>query len=198
MNASTQHRDVLLLLALCPLAAASDTVVNAVGAGVLVLIIAPLTALALAPARRALTPDIRFAAALLLFAGVAACIEVLLRAYFFDLHDSLGVFAPLVVASIVLTAMLAIDAQSASASSVARLSLAIAAVLLMLGAARELVGRGSLFHDAGLMLGDWAQPFEMKVFRVDMGFLLGMLPPGAFIALGLLLAIRNWWVRRHA
>lgn len=196
MNASTPQRDVLLLLALCPLVAASDTVVNAIGAGVLVLTIAPLTALAIAPARRALTSDIRFAAALLVFAGVAACIEILLRAYFHDLHGALGVFAPLIVANIALAALLALDTQPASTLCILRLSLAIAAALLVLGAARELVGRGSLFHDAGLLLGAWAQPFEMKVFRVDMGFLLGMLPPGAFIALGLLLALRNWWVRR--
>ena len=73
-----------------------------------------------------------------------------------------------------------------------RLSLAIAAMLLVLGVARELVGRGSVLHDAGLMFGVWARAFETKVFSVDMGFLLGMLPPGAFISLGLLLALLNW------
>lgn len=195
MNTTTQHRDVLLLLALCPLVAASDTVLNALGAGALVLIVATLTALVLTPVRRALTPEVQFPAAVLVFAGAAACMEVALYAYFPDLHEALGVFAPLIIANIVLIALLA-DDHASSVLGVVRLSLAIGAALLVLGAARELVGRGSLFHDAGLVLGAWAQPFEMKVFRVDMGFLLGMLPPGAFIALGLLLAARNWWMRR--
>ena len=66
----------------------------------------------------------------------------------------------------------------------------MALTLLLLGAARELVGRGSLLHDAHL-LGTWASGLGIQLFRVDMGFLLATLPPGAFLALGLLLALRN-------
>ena len=60
----------------------------------------------------------------------------------------------------------------------------------------ELVGRGSLLNGAGTLLASWAERFEVKVFSVDMGFLLAMLPPGAFISLGLLIAVRNWLARR--
>jgi electron transport complex protein RnfE len=70
--------------------------------------------------------------------------------------------------------------------------------LLALGLARELVGRGSLLNGAGALLGSWAQRLEIKVFSVDMGFLLAMLPPGAFISLGLLIAARNWLARRRS
>jgi len=73
----------------------------------------------------------------------------------------------------------------------------IALSLMLLGAARELVGRGSLLHDAGRLLGTWAQPLQIEVFRLDMGFLLAMLPPGAFMSLGLLLAMRNWLAERR-
>jgi electron transport complex protein RnfE len=73
-------------------------------------------------------------------------------------------------------------------------TLILALVLLILGLVREFVGRGSLFHDAR-MLGDWAGFLDVQVFRADMGFLLAMLPPGAFIAFGLLLAARNWMNR---
>jgi electron transport complex protein RnfE len=79
-----------------------------------------------------------------------------------------------------------------------RISIGIALTLLALGLARELVGRGSLLNGAGAMLGSWAQRFEIKVFSVDMGFLLAMLPPGAFISLGLLIAARNWLARRRS
>ena len=73
----------------------------------------------------------------------------------------------------------------------------MALTLLLLGAARELVGRGSLLHDAHL-LGTWASGLGIQFFRIDMGFLLAMLPPGAFLALGLLLALRNWLGQRRA
>jgi len=79
-----------------------------------------------------------------------------------------------------------------------RISLGIAFSLLALGFARELVGRGSLLNGAGAMLAPWAERLEVKVFSVDMGFLLAMLPPGAFISLGLLIAARNWLASRHA
>jgi electron transport complex protein RnfE len=76
-----------------------------------------------------------------------------------------------------------------------KLGVQIALLLLLLGIARELVGRGSIFHDAGNQFGDWAR--GLQLFRADMGFLLAMLPPGAFISLGLLLALRNWLLDRR-
>jgi electron transport complex protein RnfE len=77
------------------------------------------------------------------------------------------------------------------------IGIGIGLTLLVLGVARELVGRGSLLHGAGSMLATWASHLEIRVFRVDMGFLLAMLPPGAFISLGLLIALRNWLTARN-
>jgi electron transport complex protein RnfE len=59
-----------------------------------------------------------------------------------------------------------------------------------------LVGHGSLFHGAAVSFGPQLQELEWTAFDFDMGFLLAMLPPGAFIALGLLLALRNAWQSR--
>ena len=198
MSSSAPQRDLLLLLMLCPLLAVSDTVVNAIGAGVAVLIAAPAAAVLFMLARRWLTPETHLAAVLLLLAGVTACVELLMRAYFYDLHESLGVFLPLIVANVVVAGALITPEQTIGCglSSVLRTSAAIALMLLILGVARELVGRGSLLHDAGLMFGPWARAFDTSVFRVDRGFLLGMLAPGAFISLGLLLAVRNWRARK--
>jgi len=79
-----------------------------------------------------------------------------------------------------------------------RIAIGIALTLIVLGFARELVGRGSLLSGAAMLLGDWAERLEIKVFSVDMGFLLAMLPPGAFISLGLLIAARNWIASRKS
>jgi Na+-translocating ferredoxin:NAD+ oxidoreductase subunit E len=194
MIAAIQRRDVALLLAMCPLLAVSDTVVNSIGAGVFVLIAAPAAALVYLAVRRWLGEETQLAAAFLLFAAVVSCFDILMRAYFYDLHGALGVFAPLTAANCALVgACAAVDEPARKRfMDVIKTSVAIAGILLVLGVARELVGRGSLLHDASLMFGSWARPLETKVFSVDMGFLLGMLPPGAFISLGLLLALLNW------
>jgi electron transport complex protein RnfE len=194
MIAAIQRRDAALLLAMCPLLAVSDTVVNSIGAGVLVLLAAPLAAFLYLALRPLLSEEAQLPAAVVLFASVVACLAVLMRAFFYELHGALGVFAPLVAANCALIGACAAGDEPARTRfiDVLKASVAIAGVLLVLGVARELVGRGSLLHDAGLMFGVWARPFETKVFSVDMGFLLGMLPPGAFISLGLLLALLNW------
>ena len=196
MTAAVQHRDAALLLAMAPALAMSETVVSSIGMSALILVAALLTAGMFVIVRRFLAPEAQLPGALLLFAGVVACSEVLMRAFFYDLHGELDVFVPLAIANVVIVGALisSDETDSRMLVDVAKISLAMALILLVLGVGRELVGRGSLLHDAGLMLGLWARTLETKVFRVDMGFLLGMLPPGAFISLGLLLAFHNWWM----
>jgi Na+-translocating ferredoxin:NAD+ oxidoreductase subunit E len=182
------------LLALCPLLAASDTVINALGLSVAVLLIVPLASATMLILRRWLIEDSVFAVSALILATIVACAELLMRAWFPDLRTSLGLFLPLIVANLVILDHLQ-ESQPDAAMSLStglRIALGIAASLLILGFAREFVGRGSLLHSTGRMLGTWASELETTVFHVDMGFLLAMLPPGAFIALGLLIATRNW------
>ncbi|MGH8185489.1 MAG: Rnf-Nqr domain containing protein [Steroidobacteraceae bacterium] len=188
------------LLALCPLLAVSDTVVNALGLGVAVMIIVPLVTALVAAVRNRLDDELSIATGLLVLAGSIACMELLLRAWFPDLRASLGVFVPLVLANAVIVGHLQMTRASRREALVMsfRTSGQIAVTLVLLGILRELVGRGSLLHDAGLMFGGWASALEANVFRVDMGFLLAMLPPGAFISLGLLIAARNWLAQRRS
>jgi Na+-translocating ferredoxin:NAD+ oxidoreductase subunit E len=200
---ATPHKRVfnstVQLLALCPLLAVSDTVVKAVGFGVVVLIVVPAATLLLGLIRRLLDANIVLAASLLMTAGLVTAGELLLRAWFHDLGASFGVFLPLLAINIVLidqVRSLHEDRCGALGRSV-RISIGIALTLLALGFARELVGRGSLLNGAGAMLASAAERFEIKVFSVDMGFLLAMLPPGAFISLGLLIAARHWLARRR-
>jgi Na+-translocating ferredoxin:NAD+ oxidoreductase subunit E len=188
------------LLALCPLLAVSDTVVNALGLGVAVMVLAPLATALVAAVRNWLDDEISLAASLLILAGSIACMELLLRAWFPDLRASLGLFLPLVLANVIIANHLHVASGRRRAALLAslRTSGQIAVTLALLGILRELVGRGSLLHDAGLMFGTWASALEANVFRVDMGFLLAMLPPGAFISLGLALAARNWLAQRRS
>ncbi|WP_129642767.1 Rnf-Nqr domain containing protein [Peristeroidobacter agariperforans] len=197
-----RHRafgSTLQLLALCPLLAVSDTVVKALGFSTLVLVIFPLATLLLSALRRWLADSIVLPASLLVTAGLVTAAELFMRAWFHDLGASFGVFLPLVAVNIVVIDH--IQARDVSRGTAlirsVRIALGIALTLIALGFARELVGRGSLLSGAATLFGNWGEHLEIKVFSVDMGFLLAMLPPGAFISLGLLIAVRNWIASRN-
>jgi electron transport complex protein RnfE len=187
------------VLALCPLLAVSDTVVKAIGFSVVVLLLLPLSTILFGVIRRRLDVTIALAASLLIAAGLVTASELLLQAWFHDLGASFTVFLPLLAVNVIMIDH-AIEPPAGLARALkrsVRISIGIALTLLALGLARELVGRGSLLNGAGTLLGSWAQGLEIKVFSVDMGFLLAMLPPGAFISLGFLIAARNWLARRR-
>lgn len=198
-----RHRafgSTLQLLALCPLLAVSDTVVKALGFSVLVLVIFPLATLLLSAIRRWLNDSIILPASLLVTAGLVTAAELFMRAWFHDLGASFGVFLPLLAVNIVVIDLMQtseVDRGRALIRSV-RIAIGVSLTLFALGLARELVGRGSLLSGAATLFGNGGERMEIKVFSVDMGFLLAMLPPGAFISLGLLIAARNWIARRHS
>lgn len=181
----------LQLLALCPLLAISDTVVKAIGFSSIVLLLMPLSTVLFNVVRRWLDATISLAASLLIAAGLVTAIDLFLQAWFPDLGASFAVFLPLLAVNLIMVDH-TLDTRTSLPGALnrsVRISVGIALTLLALGLARELVGRGSLLNGAGTLLGSWAQHFEIKVFSVDMGFLLAMLPPGAFIALGMLSAL---------
>jgi electron transport complex protein RnfE len=197
--AAPAFSSTIQLLALCPLLAVSDTVVKAIGFSVVVFVVLPLSRLLFDVIRRWLDVTIALAASLLIAAGLVTAAELLLQAWYHDLGASFTVFLPLLAVNVIIIDH-AIEPPTSLANTLnrsVRISIGIALTLLALGFARELVGRGSLLNGAGALLGSWAQGFEIKVFSVDMGFLLAMLPPGAFISLGLLIAARNWLAGRR-
>jgi Na+-translocating ferredoxin:NAD+ oxidoreductase subunit E len=188
------------LIAVCPLLAMSDTVADALGIGTAVLIVVPLATVLLELLRSRLTTEIALAATMLTLAALVACVELLMSAWLSELRGALNLFLPLIVSNLIVVHHLQAPHPSLGAAFAGSLRIAagIAITLLPLGIARELVGRGSLLHDAGTLLGSWAGWSEIGVFRVDMGFMLALLPPGAFISFGLLLAARNWLSHRRS
>jgi electron transport complex protein RnfE len=197
---SRKFGSTVQLIAVCPLLAMSDTVVNALGIGVIVLIVVPLATALLAVMRPRLANETALAASVLTLAALVACVELLLSAWFSELRTSLTLFVPLIVSNLIVVQHVYTRHESfvEAVTESLRIAVGIAITLLPLGIARELVGRGSFLHDANALLGAWAGWAEVSVFRVDMGFLLAMLPPGAFIAFGVLLAARNWFRQRRS
>jgi len=131
----------------------------------------------------------------LVIAAVVTVIELLMSAYFYDLYRVLGIFIPLIVTN---CAIIGRAEGFACKNSVVRslidalaMGIGFTLVLVVLGGMRELVGQGTLFAHAELMFGDWGRQLNVTVLSDYRGFLVAVLPPGAFLGLGLLIAIKN-------
>lgn len=191
-----QNTGLVVLLGLCPLLAVTGTVINALGLALATLLTLMVSNLAVSLARGALRPEIRIPAYVLIIASVVTAIQMLMQAWFYDLYRVLGIFIPLIVTNCAI-----IGRAESFASRNGPLpslvdgfatGLGFCIALLALGAFREITGRGTLFSQAGLMFGDYGKQLELSLIPGHSGFLLAILPPGAFISLGLLVAARNW------
>jgi electron transport complex protein RnfE len=191
-----QNTGLVVLLGLCPLLAVSGTVVNAIGLGLATTLTLVFSNLAVSLARGILRPEIRIPAYVLIIASVVTVIQLLMQAWFHDLYRVLGIFIPLIVTNCAIIGRAeAFASRNKPLPSVIdglATGLGFGLALVALGVFREIVGRGTLMSQAQLMFGDLGESFQITLFPNHPGFLLVMLPPGAFICLGLLIAGRNW------
>ena len=180
------------VLGLCPLLAVSSTVTNALGLGLATTLVLICTNVAVSALRRWIPSEIRIPIYVMLIASVVTAVQLLINAYAFGLYQSLGIFIPLIVTNCIVIgraeAFAAKNAVYPSAIDGLAMGLGATAALFVLGAMREILGNGTLFDGADLLLGDWAKVLRVDVLHLDTQFLLAMLPPGAFIGLGLMLA----------
>ncbi len=187
------------LLGLCPLLAVSNNAVNALGLGLATVLALTLTNAAVASIRRLTRRDVRIPAFVMVIAAVVTAIELAIRAWLPELHAVLGLFIPLIVTNCALMGRAEAFASRNSPGRAAldgfAIGLGFAWVLLVIGAARELIGEGSLFAGAGRLLG---LPGLELVAEGYPGFLLAVLPIGAFLVLACLIAARQGWHLRHA
>ncbi len=196
-----QNTGLVVLLGLCPLLAVSGTVVNALGLGLATTLTLAASNLCVSLTRGLLRPEIRIPAFVLIIASVVTVIELLMRAYLFELYQVLGIFIPLIVTNCAIIgraeAFASRNGPLASLTDGVATGLGFCLTLVLLGAIRELVGQGTLLADAQLLVGEWGRELTLHLIPNHPGFLLAMLPPGAFIALGLLVAARNAWQQRR-
>lgn len=190
------------ILGLCPLLAVTSNVINGLGLGLATLLTLVLSNVAVSAIRNLIRPDIRIPVFVLLIASIVTAIELAMNAWFHELHGILGIFIPLIVTN---CSILGRAEAFASKNNIGRafvdgltMGLGFAAALVLLGAMRELLGAGTLFDQAHLMFGEAARAFRLTVFADYKGFLLAILPPGAFIGLGLLIALKNVIDQRRA
>lgn len=197
-----QNTGLVVLLGLCPLLAVSNTVINALGLGLATMLVLMVTNTAVSLARPMLRPEVRIPAYVLIIASAVTVVELLMRAWTHDLYQTLGIFIPLIVTNCAIIgraeAFAARNRPLPALVDGIAVGLGFSLALLLLGAVRELAGYGTLFRDAELLLGNAAAGLQISVAPADWEFLLAILPPGAFIALGCLVAARNWLDARRA
>lgn len=184
------------LLGLCPLLAVSTTAVNGLGLGLATLAVLTMTNLAVSLLRTQLRAEIRIPAFVIIIASLVTVVDLAMQAWWHELSQRLGIFIPLIVTNCTILARAEAYASRHGPLQSVQDGLAqgtgFGLVLLALGALREMLGQGSLFAGMDSLLGDWASALSLQVLPEGWGLLLVSLPPGAFIALGLLLALHQF------
>ena len=186
---------IVQLLGLCPLLAVTSTVTNALGLGLATLLVLICSNATVSAIRQWVPKEIRIPIFVLIIAAFVTCVQLLMNAFTYGVYESLGIFLPLIVTN---CAIIGRAEAYASKNPIKQASfdglmmgLGFTAVLLLLGIMREVLGQGTLFDGAELLLGSWATVLRIEVMTLDSQFLLAILPPGAFIAMGLIIALKN-------
>ncbi len=187
-------------LALCPLLAVTGTATNGLGLGLATTFVLAASGALVALLRGIVTPEVRIPVFVLVIAALVTLVDLGMNAWLHDLHKVLGLFIPLIVTN---CAILGRAESFASRNPVLpalldglMMGVGFTLALVTLGAIRETIGSGTLFSGAGLMLGDALGFLELTLIPEYRGFLLAVLPPGGFIALGFLLAGKRLLDRR--
>lgn len=183
------------LLGLCPLLAVTGSVVNALGLGLATMLVLTGSNIVVSLVRKRVTDVIRLPAFVMIIATLTTCTELLMRAYTFELYQILGIFIPLIVTNCVILGRAEAFASKnpvlPSALDGLMMSTGFMLVLITLGAIREILGNGTLFANMDLLFGPIASGWRINLFNLDSGLLIAVLPPGAFLVAGFLIALKN-------
>ncbi|WKY92410.1 electron transport complex subunit E [Vibrio metoecus] len=183
------------LLGLCPLLAVSSTVTNALGLGIATLLVLVSSNVVVSLVRDYVPKEVRIPVFVMIIASLVTCVQLLMNAYAYGLYLSLGIFIPLIVTNCIIIGRAEAFASKNDVLPAALdgfwMGLGMTSVLVVLGSLREIIGNGTLFDGADLLLGEWAKVLRIEIFHFDSSFLLALLPPGAFIGVGFLIAAKS-------
>lgn len=182
------------LLGLCPLLAVSGSVVNALGLAIATLLVMVGSSTTISLIRHQVPSAVRLPAFVMVIAAFVTCAELLMAAFAYSLYQVLGIFIPLIVTNCAILGRADAFASRQPVLPAAidgfMMGVGFGAVLVLLGAIRELLGQGTLFSDMALLFGPVAANWQLTLVN-DYQFLFFVLPPGAFFVAGLLIALKN-------
>ncbi len=191
----TNNPALVQVLGLCPLLAVTNTLVNAIGLGLATLMVLMGSNLAVSLIRNFVSDSVRLPAFVMIIASFVTCAELLMQAYTYELYQILGIFIPLIVTNCAILgradAFASRNTPMPALLDGVMMGIGFLLVLVVLGGMRELIGQGTLFADMNLLLGPMASDWVIRPFEHYPNMLFMVLPPGAFIGLGLLIALKN-------
>jgi electron transport complex protein RnfE len=183
------------LLGLCPLLAVTGSVVNALGLAAATTFVLVCSNTAVSLIRNVVSDAVRLPAFVMIIASAVTCIELLMQAFAYELYQILGIFLPLITTNCVILGRADAYASKHPLPPAVYdgfiMGVGFGVVLVLLGALRELFGTGALFADMDLLFGPAAESWRLVIIDDYQPFLLAILPPGAFIFTGLLIALKN-------
>ncbi|SFV80782.1 Electron transport complex protein RnfE [hydrothermal vent metagenome] len=189
------NQALVALLGLCPLLAVTNNVVNSIALGLATTFVLIASNTTISIFRNHISKEVRIPIFVLLIASFVTIVELTMQSYFYDLYLILGIFVPLIVTNCAILgraeAFASKNSWDKSALDGLMMGIGFSVVLVMLGAMRELIGSGTLFDQSSLLLGSLGDTLSITVFEDYQGTLLAILPPGAFIGLGLIVAVKN-------
>lgn len=183
------------LLGLCPLLAVTGTVVNALGLGLATMMVLVCSNTAVSMIRNFVPESVRLPAFVMIIASLVTCAELLMQAFTYELYEILGIFIPLIVTNCAILGRA--DAYACknpvlpAATDGLMMGLGFTVVLILLGAMREMIGQGTLFSGMNLIFGEMAVSWKIVLIDNYSNFLFAILPPGAFVGMGLIIAVKN-------
>ncbi len=183
------------MLGMCPTMAMTTSATNGLGMGLATAFVMASSNLLIAAFRGYITREVRIPVYILIIAAMVTVVDLSLNAWMHELYKVLGLFIPLIVSNCLPLGRAEVFASKepviASFLDGLFMGIGFTAALTVIGAMREIFGSGTLFADAHLLLGPAFQFMELRVFPADCGVLVAVLPPGGFLALGLLLAVKR-------
>jgi Na+-translocating ferredoxin:NAD+ oxidoreductase subunit E len=183
------------VLGLCPTLAVTTSAANALGMGISTMLVLMLSNLGISVFRRWIPSEIRIPIYVLLIAAIVTCLQLLMNAYTHALYESLGIFIALIVTNCIVAgraeAFASKNSPIKSAFDGLMMGMGFAITLFILGSIREILGQGTLFAGADILFGPWAAALKINIYHSETPFLLAILPPGAFLVLGGLIALKN-------
>lgn len=183
------------LLGLCPLLAVTGTVVNAIGLGLATILVLVGSNVAVSLIRNHVPDAVRLPAFVMIIASFVTVTELVMQALTYELYQILGIFIPLIVTNCAILgradAFACKNGIIPSAIDGLTMGLGFTVVLILLGVIREVIGQGTLFTNMDLIFGEMAVNWQIVIFTDYPDFLFAILPPGAFVAMGLIIAVKN-------
>ncbi|WP_079436472.1 electron transport complex subunit E [Zoogloea sp. LCSB751] len=184
-----------MLLGMCPTMAMTTSATNGFGMGLATAVVMAASSYLVAVFRNQITTEVRIPVYILIVAAMVTLVDLAMNAWMHELYKVLGLFIPLIVSNCLPLARLEAFAAKQPAFPALLdglfMGLGFTIALTVIGAVREIIGSGTLFADASLLLGNSFKVIEMRLLPADMGVLMMILPPGGFIVTGLLVVVKR-------